>query len=470
MVYEDLGIKFKREIPSYSYEEVLKWTPEKLGELRKKKQKEITILFPTLNRDTAEYYNSVDSSVDAACELLDMGFSEGGVEKKEENSPISQVMFIDGSSKNGKPDLDFGRRIINRALNKSERLKAEVELIDPELPESRKRYMSLKILNQKGRTISKIVREDISPRLEKVYRKAVDGFDVGKGPGCWIGIPSSFGDLIGTIDTDIRPPKESKMTIKDYAVALAMPALKDNLNYVKFDYLRINEVGGKLKPGGRINRNVYQTWMSIFQNFGFFMGLNLGHATSGECLGVREKLNDTEVGPGYRLEVSLNMGSYLANEGDVSKMGQVHVGPWKHIPSGEDAMGKMAGQVTEALIGYAYSTGLRLTTSQLMKVYEFEFEQNLKRFKEKIDNIPLAQKLGVTYEEVDMEEDRHRVYDIYWPHIERGVETALRAKGMPNVLPKWNSVKIEVGNERYVKLKADMAQASTLYTLELANL
>lgn len=452
-------IGIERNIKNYPYGKRNQWNPEDLKLRREKSRDEITVLIPTLDRGETKYEKTLRKTIEKTSHLVDVG-------------AIDEILVVDGTGKENNPGIEFDKKIIGWAKENCNKFRNELELIKGNEPKSRKYPISFKILNQNNKTHSEIVGETISRELEEVYKDAVKNVHTGKGMGCWLGIPSSAGDLICFIDSDIKTFEEF------YVTNLLMPFFeKKKTNFVKANYIRKNTRG---ELGGRIKRLVYDPFVNGFSKMGFFKGLEtLGYGTSGEFAFKRNLANQLEFGRDYRLETYMNAGVYNANNGNVKKMTQSHLGVFQHLSTDvsedrergrDESMEEMAEQIAESWTACAYEVGLELGLKDFMKIYRENVEENIKKTEELVKKSKFVQNYDISYGEKQKELDRKRV-DSYLPRIQEGIQRIIDNQGEKlNLLPSWNSVKTAVGDSTYVKLKKKMSEKTTLYTLKLAGL
>lgn len=163
----------------------------------------------------------------------------------------------------------------------------------------------------------------------------------GKGEALWKSLLVTDGDIVAFIDADLREFDPQ------FAVALVGPLLADpEVAFVKAFYDRPLHDGRELLPagGGRVTEMLARPllnahWPALA---GFVQPL------AGEYAGRRTLLERVPFASGYGVEIAMLIDVY--EELGLAAMAQVDLGCRRHRNSSDAALGRMAGQVYQALL------------------------------------------------------------------------------------------------------------------------
>jgi glucosyl-3-phosphoglycerate synthase len=163
----------------------------------------------------------------------------------------------------------------------------------------------------------------------------------GKGEALWKSLAATSGDLVVFLDADLLGD------VSHYVPGLLAPLLTDpQVGYVKGCYTRPLEVEGRSTPagGGRVTELTARPLLNALwpELAGFVQPLG------GEYAGRRSALEQVPFVSGYGVEVGLlvDLLGLLGLQG----LAQVDLGVRRHTSQGQEALGRMAGQVVSAVL------------------------------------------------------------------------------------------------------------------------
>jgi glucosyl-3-phosphoglycerate synthase len=166
----------------------------------------------------------------------------------------------------------------------------------------------------------------------------------GKGEALWKGLAATTGDLVVFLDADLLGD------VRHFVPALLAPLLGDpQVEYVKGCYTRPLEVDGTSVPvgGGRVTELTARPLLNALwpELAGFVQPLG------GEYAGRRSALEQVPFVSGYGVEVGLLVD--LLQLVGLAGLAQVDLGVRRHISQGQEALGRMAGQVVSTVLARA---------------------------------------------------------------------------------------------------------------------
>jgi glucosyl-3-phosphoglycerate synthase len=166
----------------------------------------------------------------------------------------------------------------------------------------------------------------------------------GKGEALWKSLAATTGDLVVFLDSDLIGD------VVHYVPGLLGPLLTDpQVSYVKGCYTRPLEVDGHVQPagGGRVTELTARPLLNALwpELAGFVQPLG------GEYAGRRSALERVPFVSGYGVEVGLLVD--LLQLVGLAGLAQVDLGVRRHISQGQEALGRMAGQVVSTVLARA---------------------------------------------------------------------------------------------------------------------
>ncbi|UCG95234.1 MAG: hypothetical protein JSV92_04290, partial [archaeon] len=424
-----------------------------------------TVIIPTLDEGTEKYREILKNIIKETARPVDSG-------------AVNQVIIMDGTGTEDHPDREFDKEVIGWAVEFSKDFKKQLEY----LKSSRNaRVMSkrfgfrfrYRIFNQKHPEYYSKFIEFVGPKVTGFDEIKKDKIQKGKGSVLRLSIPASEGDVICTIDSDVKSCKDC------YCRGLLMPFFKERDTMVtKASYIRKNTKG---EAGGRIKRLVYDPWAHAIVKKGRFVGIEtLNYGTSGEFAFRRSIGNKIRIPDDFGLETSFNTQVYHHVHGNLNRVKQVDLGIFEHCSSdieedrdtGKDpAMEKMSEEISRAWTMAALDTGLNFSQDEFYQIYRVEVGDSIERTKEMIDKSKIARKEGVKYSEEQIELDMKRL-EKYKPRIKSGINKGIKkynTNEFGGVFPSWREIKESIGGKNYSQLKEEFSNITDNYTRELLD-
>jgi glucosyl-3-phosphoglycerate synthase len=166
----------------------------------------------------------------------------------------------------------------------------------------------------------------------------------GKGEALWKSLAATTGDLVVFLDADLLGE------VTHFVPGLLAPLLTDpQVDYVKGCYTRPLEVDGTSVPagGGRVTELTARPLLNALwpELAGFVQPLG------GEYAGRRSALEQVPFVSGYGVEVGLLVD--LLQLSGLTGLAQVDLGVRRHTSQGQEALGRMAGQVVSTVLARA---------------------------------------------------------------------------------------------------------------------
>jgi len=166
----------------------------------------------------------------------------------------------------------------------------------------------------------------------------------GKGEALWKSLAATTGDLVVFLDADLLGE------VTHFVPGLLAPLLTDpQVDYVKGCYTRPLEVDGTSVPagGGRVTELTARPLLNALwpELAGFVQPLG------GEYAGRRSALERVPFVSGYGVEVGLLVD--LLELSGLAGLAQVDLGVRRHTSQGQEALGRMAGQVVSTVLARA---------------------------------------------------------------------------------------------------------------------
>ena len=166
----------------------------------------------------------------------------------------------------------------------------------------------------------------------------------GKGEALWKGLAATTGDLVVFLDADLLGD------VRHFVPGLLGPLLTDpQVEYVKGCYTRPLDVDGSSVPagGGRVTELTARPLLNALwpELAGFVQPLG------GEYAGRRSALERVPFVSGYGVEAGLLVD--LLQLVGLGGLAQVDLGVRRHISQGQEALGRMAGQVVSTVLARA---------------------------------------------------------------------------------------------------------------------
>jgi len=166
----------------------------------------------------------------------------------------------------------------------------------------------------------------------------------GKGEALWKSLAATTGDLVVFLDADLLGE------VTHFVPGLLAPLLTDpQVDYVKGCYTRPLEVDGTSVPagGGRVTELTARPLLNALwpELAGFVQPLG------GEYAGRRSALERVPFVSGYGVEVGLLVD--LLQLSGLAGLAQVDLGVRRHTSQGQEALGRMAGQVVSTVLARA---------------------------------------------------------------------------------------------------------------------
>jgi glucosyl-3-phosphoglycerate synthase len=166
----------------------------------------------------------------------------------------------------------------------------------------------------------------------------------GKGEALWKSLAATTGDLVVFLDADLLGD------VRHFVPGLLAPLLTDpQVDYVKGCYTRPLEVDGSWVPvgGGRVTELTARPLLNALwpELAGFVQPLG------GEYAGRRSALERVPFVSGYGVEVGLLVD--LLELSGLAGLAQVDLGVRRHTSQGQEALGRMAGQVVSTVLARA---------------------------------------------------------------------------------------------------------------------
>ncbi|SNT02783.1 glucosyl-3-phosphoglycerate synthase [Geodermatophilus pulveris] len=166
----------------------------------------------------------------------------------------------------------------------------------------------------------------------------------GKGEALWKSLAATTGDLVVFLDADLLGD------VRHFVPGLLAPLLTDpQVDYVKGCYTRPLEVDGSWAPagGGRVTELTARPLLNALwpELAGFVQPLG------GEYAGRRSALEQVPFVSGYGVEVGLLVD--LLRLSGLAGLAQVDLGVRRHTSQGQEALGRMAGQVVSTVLARA---------------------------------------------------------------------------------------------------------------------
>ena len=166
----------------------------------------------------------------------------------------------------------------------------------------------------------------------------------GKGEALWKSLAATTGDLVVFLDADLLGD------VPHFVPGLLAPLLTDpQVDYVKGCYTRPLEVDGSWVPagGGRVTEVTARPLLNALwpELAGFVQPLG------GEYAGRRSALESVPFVSGYGVEVGLLVD--LLGLSGLTGLAQVDLGVRRHTTQGQEALGRMAGQVVSTVLARA---------------------------------------------------------------------------------------------------------------------
>ena len=166
----------------------------------------------------------------------------------------------------------------------------------------------------------------------------------GKGEALWKSLAATTGDLVVFLDADLLGE------VTHFVPGLLAPLLTDpQVDYVKGCYTRPLEVDGASVPagGGRVTELTARPLLNALwpELAGFVQPLG------GEYAGRRSALEQVPFVSGYGVEVGLLVD--LLQLSGLTGLAQVDLGVRRHTSQGQEALGRMAGQVVSTVLARA---------------------------------------------------------------------------------------------------------------------
>jgi glucosyl-3-phosphoglycerate synthase len=170
------------------------------------------------------------------------------------------------------------------------------------------------------------------------------GHRAGKGEALWKGLATTTGDLVVFLDADLLGD------VRHFVPGLLGPLLTDpQVEYVKGCYTRPLDVDGTSVPagGGRVTELTARPLLNALwpELAGFVQPLG------GEYAGRRSALERVPFVSGYGVEVGLLVD--LLQLVGLGGLAQVDLGVRRHISQGQEALGRMAGQIVSTVLARA---------------------------------------------------------------------------------------------------------------------
>ncbi|WP_448614659.1 glucosyl-3-phosphoglycerate synthase [Modestobacter sp. URMC 112] len=172
----------------------------------------------------------------------------------------------------------------------------------------------------------------------------------GKGEALWKALAATTGDLVVFLDSDLLGD------VGHYVPGLLTPLLTDaRVQYVKGCYTRPLDLDGVHRPagGGRVTELTARPLLNALwpELAGFVQPLG------GEYAGRRSVLEQVPFVSGYGVEVGLLVD--LLRECGLAGLAQVDLGTRRHSHQGDQALGRMAGEIVSTVLSRAASGRLQ---------------------------------------------------------------------------------------------------------------
>lgn len=453
-----------RKIYTYPNKDVLNWKPaDQYAEIKnssnRNSSKLVTVIIPTLDEGTEIYRNILKDTIRETSCLIDSG-------------AVSEVLVIDGSGSENRPDTNFDKKILGWAVEYSRDFRKQVEYIKSSRNEMamanrfgfRFRY---KILNQKNPEYYDQFVEYVGTKVKDFREIKERDIQKGKGSAIRLSIPASKGDILCCIDSDIKTCKSH------YCLGLLMPFKHEGTKVTKASYIRKNTDG---EMGGRIKRLVYDPFANAITKKGKFSGLEtLDYGTAGEFAFRRSLANKLRLPNDFGLETSFNTQVYHHIHGNLRRIKQVDLGIFEHSSTyvnenrktGFDpAMERMAKDISREWTTAALDTGLEVTEEELYNIYLDEVEGSIDHAIETLEKSEPARDMGIRYcgKELDIKR-----LENYKPHVRKGIAKGFDIFSNNQFLgpfPSWRDIKGKIG-DNYKDFKEEFSKITGIYTLHL---
>lgn len=419
---------------------------------------EITAVLPTFNRGTQKYMSILSNILQKIGHQVDKGV-------------VDELLIIDGSTKDSGINEKFLRDMLNIFFEHCETFQRELEFVNS-LPAARLRAGSgryefcCKVIHQNDEILSNILEKQ--GIFDKVHRQELKS---GKGSALWLSVPTSRGDIVAFIDSDIQSFEEYYMT------DLVYPILKGVQNFEgygsetlfsKASYLRQHDCGDRYSLGGRLARLAIKPIFEILDERLNKEGLGtVKYPLSGEVAFHREALNHIQFSNGYDIEVSMIF--QFMNIYGKNKMAQPNFGFYQHLPGSETHVEKMLSGISNAIFYWLnmYNDKDKEEIEELIQEISDDYKEYAMEKLEDYKEIGKKYSSRVTYYEEDIEEDKQRI-DTY----DEIMRNEIFKVDEPNLLPKWSNIKSDLNKKRgysYNALKRAMGKRVNMFTAEMIS-
>jgi len=453
-------------IHTYPHEEVLEWTPEDILKGRRNSGEITTVIIPTMDEGTEKYRDIVKNTIKETSYLVD-------------SAAVNEVILMDGSGKMDRPDREFGKMMINWAIESSSDFRNQIKYLkssrnERDLAKKFGLRLRYKIFNQKNPEYFETVMEHIGQRVGKYRDFKKEDLQKGKGSAVRFSIPASNGDILCCIDSDIKTCENY------YCTGLLNPFFQEPETLVtKASYMRKNT---KEEMGGRIKRLVYDPFAYAVTKKGKFRGIEtLDYGTAGEFAFRRVIANKLRFPNDFGLETSFNTQIYHHTHGNTNRVKQSDLGVFMHSSTdteedrntGTDpAMESMSRDIAREWTMASLDTGLDLTEEEFYDAYLSEVDNSIENSVLKMKSSEIARMANIKYCGKDLDMKR---LENYKPHIKKGIKdgTCIYEKsiqensGIVGESPSWREVKEKIGDKNYRKFKEDLSIITGTYTIGL---
>ncbi len=419
---------------------------------------EVTAVLPTFNRGNQKYMSILSDILQKIGHQVDKGV-------------VDELLIIDGSTKNGEIDKEFLQDMLNIFFEHCQTFQRELEFIES-LPAARLRAGSgryefcCKVIHQRDEIISEILENQ--GIFDRVQREEIKN---GKGSALWLSVPTSRGDIIAFLDSDIKSFEEY------YVTDLVYPILKDveefqgygsSTLFSKASYLRQHDHGDRYRLGGRLARLAIKPIFEILdEKLGKDEMRSIKYPLSGEVAFHREALNHIRFSNGYDIEVSM-LFQFMNNYGK-EKMAQPNFGFYQHLPGPETHVKHMLGGISHAIFNWLeeYEDKDKEEIEKLLQEILDDYKERAFEKLEHYREIGKKYSSRVTYCKEDIEEDKERI-----ENYDKIMKDEMLENKELNLLPKWASIKSELNEKRgysYNALKRAMGKRVNMFTAEMIS-
>jgi glycosyltransferase involved in cell wall biosynthesis len=329
----------------------------------------ISVVLPTFNNGSDEYISTMVGVLRKISKLIDRG-------------AVDELIIVDGSRDDkGLPDAEFIKFMLALCIKHCKTFNNEVNFIRS-LPEGKFRAMegrfdfSVRFLSQLDPLLHKIFLDH-----ELLTESEIEFLKRGKGAGLWYSVPVSYGNILCFVDSDIRSFRKFyisslvKPILESWDFEDKSPKCKSGIVFTKAVYHRENS-GKEKRFGGRLERMGGRPLFNALAKNDAFKGLeDIRYHMSGECAFTIDALKSIQFSNGYDIETSILC--QLWEQFGMSRIAQVDLGTYIHIPGDEDHVMDMMSEVSSALRYWCKKYKIDVDIEKLSKDYEIEAEKLL---------------------------------------------------------------------------------------------